>query len=57
MPSLLTLVLLCTVLLPAVFLLLLIKLPKPVPARWEVRLFLLMGMPAEQFLAFVVKVG
>lgn len=35
----------------------LIKLPKPVPSRWEVRLFLLMGMPADQFLAFVIKVG
>lgn len=34
----------------------LIKLPKPVPARWEVRLFLLMGMPADQFLAFIIKV-
>lgn len=34
----------------------LIKLPKPVPSRWEVRLFLLMGMPADQFLAFVIKV-
>jgi hypothetical protein len=35
----------------------LVKLPKPVPSRWEVRLFLLMGMPADQFLAFVIKVG
>lgn len=34
----------------------LIKLPKPVPARWEVRLFLLMGMPADQYLAFIIKV-
>lgn len=34
----------------------LIKLPGPVPYRWEVRLFLLMGMPADQFLAFIIKV-
>lgn len=34
----------------------LIKLPRPVPARWEVRLFLLMGMPADQYLAFIIKV-
>lgn len=34
----------------------LVKLPGPVPYRWEVRLFLLMGMPADQFLAFVIKV-
>lgn len=34
----------------------LIKLPKPVPARWEVRLFLLMGMPADQYLSFIIKV-
>lgn len=34
----------------------LITLPKPVPSRWEVRLFLLMGMPADQYLAFIIKV-
>ena len=44
-------------LLGALGLVALIKLPKPVPSRWEVRLFLLMGMPADQFLGFVIKVG
>lgn len=48
---------LALLLLGAVGLWALIKLPKPVPARWEVRLFLLMGMPADQFLAFVIKVS
>lgn len=43
-------------LLGALGLVALIKLPKPVPSRWEVRLFLLMGMPADQFLGFVIKV-
>ena len=42
--------------LTAVGLYLLAKLPRPVPFRWEVRLFLLMGMPADQYLAFVIKV-
>ena len=56
MPSLLLWLFILMVLLPAVFLLLLIKLPKPVPARWEVRLFLLMGMPADQFLSYIIQV-
>lgn len=56
MPSLLLWLFILLVLLPAVFLLLLIKLPKPVPARWEVRLFLLMGMPADQFLSYIIQV-
>ncbi|EWM20489.1 hypothetical protein Naga_100382g4 [Nannochloropsis gaditana] len=57
MPSLLLWLFILLVLLPAVFLLLLIKLPKPVPARWEVRLFLLMGMPADQFLSYIIQNG
>jgi hypothetical protein len=56
MSLLLTLFLLFT-LFPVVFILLLIYVPKPVPDRWEVRLFLLMGMPADQFLSFIIKVG
>jgi hypothetical protein len=47
---------LALVVLSALGLLALIKLPKPVPSRWEVRLFLLMGMPAGQYLAFIIKV-
>jgi hypothetical protein len=57
MPSLLLTLFLLLVVLPAFLLLLLIKLPKPVPHRWEVRFFLLMGMPADQFLSFILKVG
>jgi len=34
-----------------------IKIPKPVPYRWEVKLFLLMGMPVSQFMSFCIKNG
>jgi omega-hydroxy-beta-dihydromenaquinone-9 sulfotransferase len=39
------------------FVIALVKLPKPVPDRWEIRLFLLMGMPAETFLRFTILNG
>ena len=45
------------VVLPVVGLLALVYIPKPAPDRWEVRLFLLMGMPANQFLSFMVQVS
>ncbi len=56
MPSLLIALFLVLVVLPAFLLLLLVKLPKPMPYRWDVRYFLLMGMPADQFLSFILKV-
>jgi len=34
-----------------------IYIPKPVPYRWEIKLFLLMGMPISQFLSFCIKNG
>lgn len=43
--------------LPLVGVALLIALPKKVPDRWEIRLFLLMGMPGGQFLSFIIKNG
>lgn len=42
---------------PAVGVVLLIVLPKKVPDRWELRLFLLLGMPGGQFLTYVIKNG
>lgn len=42
---------------PIVFIVALVKLPKPMPERWEIRLFLLLGMPANQFLGYVIQNG
>jgi len=39
------------------FILGLVYIPKPVPYRWEIKLFLLMGMPVSQFLSFCIKNG
>jgi hypothetical protein len=41
----------------ALLLLALIKLPKPIPERWQVKLFILQSMPAPQFLRLVVENG
>lgn len=56
MPSLFVTLVVVLVVLPAFLLLLLVKLPKPMPYRWDVRYFLLMGMPADQFLSLILKV-
>ncbi|GAB5037408.1 sulfotransferase family protein [Nannochloropsis oceanica] len=57
MPSLFVTLVVVLVVLPAFLLLLLVKLPKPMPYRWDVRYFLLMGMPADQFLSLILKNG
>lgn len=56
MASILLILFLIFVVIPITALLALIYIPKPAPDRWEVRLFLLMGMPANQFLSFMIQV-